>query len=124
MGPFGYDHHAVWWMFIEPDGRPIPHLAEISDTDEPPTDDDREPFAHFLAHLVDDLEMPGVRLAFLVTRPGPDVLLADDRAWAEALYDVTRRAAVGCETVHLGTDAGVLPIPVDELDLTRLRATG
>jgi hypothetical protein len=113
MGPFGYSHRSVWWMLIEPDGRPIPHLAELDDADQVPSPDERDSFASFLTQLADQ---PGMRIAFLISRPGRDPVRTKDREWASALYDVARRASLPCEIVHLASDAGVVPLPLDELD--------
>ena len=115
MGPFGYDHRSVWWMLIEADGRPIPHLAEVEDADAAPADEERDAFASMLIHLQDGLE-PGTRIAFLVSRPGHDAPRSKDLAWAAALYDVAHRASIPCEVVHLANDAGVVPLPLDALD--------
>jgi len=112
MGPTGYHRHSVWWMLIEPDGRPIPHLAELEDASEVPDDDERAAFASFLTHFTEE---PGLRIAFLVSRPGRDQPRQSDQAWASALYDVARRAGMPCEVVHLANDAGVFPLPWDAL---------
>ena len=114
MGPFGYDHRSVWWMLIRPDDHPIPHLAELEDADDVPGDQERDAFASMLIHLQDGLE-PGTRIAFLVSRPGHDGPRAKDLGWASALYDVAARASMPCEVVHLASDQGVIPLPLDAL---------
>jgi hypothetical protein len=118
MDPFCHSHRAVWWLFLDPAGRPVPQLSELEDAGEVPDPELREVFGGFLLRLAEELAVPpGARIAFLVARPGPDVVRPEDRAWAAALYDVGRRAGLGCEVVHLGTDAGVVPLPLDEIDL-------
>ena len=117
MGPQEYTAHAVWCLFIDPDHRPIPQLVEIGETAEVPDEEERRRFTDFLAHFGGDLGPGEVRIAFLIARPGPGVLRAHDRGWAAALYDVTHRAGLGCETVHLATDRGIRPLPLDELDV-------
>jgi hypothetical protein len=114
MGPFGYDHRSVWWMLIQPDDRPIPHLAEVEDASEVPDEVERDNFASLLIHLQEGLD-PGTRIAFLVSRPGHDGPRAKDLAWASALYDVASRASLPCEVVHLASDGGVTPLPLDAL---------
>lgn len=114
MSPLGFTSRTVWWMFIRADGEPVPRIVEVEDADDPPDAEGRHGFALRLGELAAAVG-PGTRVAFLLSRPGPNGIGRADRAWAECLYDVARRAGLTCETVHLATDVDVLPIPMDEL---------
>ena len=70
MGPTGYHRHSVWWMLIEPDGRPIPHLAELEDAADVPDDDERAAFASFLTHFTGGTRPPH-RLPGVAPGPRP-----------------------------------------------------
>lgn len=120
MQPLGFGAHAIWLMLIDPDDSPVPQLVEIADTEDPPSGDDRAGFVKFLRMLADEVMPEGARVAFLVARPGPAVAGAQDQAWATALYGACREAGVPCETVHLGGDDNVRPLPLDDLDLGRI----
>jgi hypothetical protein len=113
MGPWGVEGHSIWLMAIGPDDRPIPQLTEITDTVEPPDEDHVLDLAAFLLQAGEQAA-PGTRLALLRSRPGPDVVTAEDRAWAAALYAAGRRAQVPVDVVHRATLAGVVPIPMDD----------
>jgi hypothetical protein len=116
MGPWRYSGMAVWMMVVL-DDRPVPHLTEITECDEPP-EDAGEALAQLLGSLADDLG-PQARFAFLRSRPGTDVITETDRAWARSLYDAARRARVPCEVVHLGTRGSVRPITADDVGIGR-----
>jgi hypothetical protein len=116
MGPFGFSGHSLWMMVIEPTGQPVPHLAQIEDTERPPSEAEERGFADFLRGLADEVLEPGSRIAFLLSRPGSDGAAQRDRAWAARLYGACRIAGLPCEIVHLANDAVLLPLPMDELD--------
>jgi hypothetical protein len=112
-GALALDGRSVWLMTIEPDQRPFPHLTEFSGLDETPE-------VAFLRHLAALLrpvfeELPPDRIAFLVSRPGADGVGPADRAWARALHGLARDLSLRCEVVHLATDIGFIPLPLDEL---------
>ena len=115
MGPWSFGGQSIWMMLIVGD-HPHPHLTEISEADEPP-DDEMAGRLVALLQMLDGETDPGMRVAFLRSRPGFDVVTDDDRAWATALYDVARRAAVPCEVVHLGTRGSIRSLPPDELEV-------
>ena len=89
-----------------------PHLTEIVETPDPRDADMVDGIARNLVGL--DREVaPGMRVAFLRSRPGKDVVTDTDRAWARGLYAAARRAGVPCEVVHLATRGAIRPIPAD-----------
>ena len=111
MGPWSYGRHSVWMMLIV-DDRPLPHLTEIEEALHPPDTDQVDGLAEILLTL--DREVaPGLRVAFLRSRPGKGIVTDTDRAWATCLYAAARRAAVPCEVVHLATRGSIRPIPAD-----------
>lgn len=115
MGPWGFGRRSIWMMLLV-DDTPLPQLTEIEDADEPPNPHQLDGLSKTLGLLGSEVA-PGARFAFLRSRPGHDVVTEDDRAWARALYDAARRAAVPCEVVHLGTRGAVRPVPPDEVGL-------
>lgn len=113
MGPAGFGSPSLWLMLLL-DDRPLPQLTEVTDADAPPDEEVLEGLVRLLGMLQAEVA-PGVRFAFLRSRPGGDAITEDDRAWASGLYDAAHRADVPCEVVHLATRGTVRPIPQDEL---------
>jgi hypothetical protein len=113
IGALTFDARSVWLMTIEADQRPFPHLTEFSGLDDLP----RAAFLRQLTGLLRRIfeEFPPDRLAFLVSRPGDDGVRPADRAWALALHQLARDLSLACDVVHLATDCGVVPVPLDEL---------
>jgi hypothetical protein len=108
----------LWLLRIDAQRRPEPKIFEIvGAADPPPPDPDDETtavLAAFLRHLVDD--EPGWSVATLRSRPGRGVR-PEDREWAHGLHAAAAAAGVRLEVVHLLTDAGVSPLPLDEIGL-------
>lgn len=115
MEPLGFAGHSVWMMFIDSDGQPIPRLTQIEEAVEPPDEEQTGRFADLLRHFDDDTSDPGLRVAFLLSRPGSDGATTRDRAWATALMAACQHAGLPCEIVHLATDRILIPLPMDEL---------
>lgn len=114
MEPLGFGSQCLWLMLVGDDGRPLPRLVQIDETDQPPTPDLLEGLAGFMGEIRADL-MPDARCAFLRTRPGGAGLTPDDRAWAAALYAAGRLADVPLEVVHLACDVDLVPVPMDDV---------
>ena len=68
MGPWSYGGHSVWMMLIV-DDRPLPQLTEIADAAHPPDTEQLDGLAKLLA-MLDREVAPGLRVAFLRSRPG------------------------------------------------------
>ena len=110
MSPLGFSSHTLWMVVIE-DDRPVPQIMEIVEAAEAPVEEDVVAFARVLEHLA----QPGLRFAFLRSRPGGGRPDTSDRAWARALHDAGRRSGAAVDVVHLAHDHDVLPIAVDDL---------
>ena len=111
MGPWSYGRHSIWMMLVV-DDRPLPQLTEIDEAEDPPDPEHVDGLAEVL-RMLDREVAPGMRVAFLRSRPGKDVVTDTDRAWAGSLYAAARRAAVPCEVVHLATRGAIRPLPAD-----------
>jgi hypothetical protein len=116
MGPLGFSEQSIWMLRIGADRRAVPQIAKIAEADDVPESVEGQGFPEVL-RLLDDAE-PGHSFAFLRSRPGRGVT-RDDRAWAAFLYDAGRVAGVEVEVVHLATDEEIVPLPRDDLGLTR-----
>lgn len=114
MGPLGFSGPSIWLMLIAADDRPFPHLTQIEGADRLPTPVVMDRFAEMIVELRAEYA-PGGRVAFLRSRPGRGGLTADDKAWAESLYDVGRLAGVPTEVVHRACDADLVPVPMDDV---------
>lgn len=115
MGPWSFSGHSVWMMLVV-DDRPLPHLTEIAEAEDPPDTSEADGLADLLL-MLDNEVAPGARVAFLRSRPGKDVVTESDRAWARSLYASARRAGVPCEVVHLATRGAIRPIPADVIGI-------
>lgn len=111
MGPWSFGRHSVWMLFIC-DDRPLRQLTEIADIADPPDSAMLDGLARNL-EAVEREVAPGMRVAFLRSRPGRDTITDNDRAWARSLYAAARRAGMPCEVVHLATRGVIRPIPAD-----------
>ena len=85
---------------------PDAHLGDLVETEE------LDGLAKLLVMLEREVA-PGLRVAFLRSRPGKGTITDIDRAWATSLYAAARRASVLCEVVHLATRGAIRPIPAD-----------
>ena len=65
MSPLGFSSYSLWMVVIE-DDRPVPQIMEIVEAAEAPGEEDAVAFARVLEHLAE----PGLRFAFLRSRPG------------------------------------------------------
>ena len=114
VGPYRYSSRAPWLMMIASDDQPRPHVAEFTELPEFPDEALVEDLTRMLEASVDKVRP--ARLAFLVSRPGQDGARPADRAWARAALDVAAAVGVRADVVHLATDRGILPLPMDDLD--------
>jgi hypothetical protein len=115
MGPWSFSRHSVWMMLVV-DDHPLPQLTEISETQDPPDVAHEDGLADILL-MLDREVAPGMRVAFLRSRPGKDIVTDTDRAWATSLYASARRAGVPCEVVHLATRGAIRPLPADDVGI-------
>ena len=116
VSPPADNEHRLWLMRIDADRRAVPRIIEIPGSVDPPQPDDEltAGLVTLLGCLVED--EPGSSVAALRSRPGRGVR-SEDREWAHALHAAAVEAGVPLEVVHLLTDAGVTPLPLDEIGL-------
>jgi hypothetical protein len=110
MSPLGFSSCSLWLVVVE-DERPLPQVIEFARTPAAPEHDAAECLAQALENFVG----PKISFAFLRSRPGSGRPDANDRAWAQTLYDVGRRAGVRLAVIHLAHDDDVIPLAVDDL---------
>jgi hypothetical protein len=112
MGSSGYAGRSLWLLLLHADGTPVRRLTEIEELPE-------EPEAAVLDNLMllcEELaHCGGMRVAFLLSRPGRDGLSASDRRWAAELARAARRAGVAMHPVHRANDESVLVVAPDDL---------
>jgi hypothetical protein len=113
MEPLGFSGRSLWLMLIEPDDRPVAQITEIEEVPVDLTDADRGGLERLLAHF----RGTGLRMAFLLSRPGRGGLTAEDRRFAAQVLEVCRTAEVPAEVIHVATDTVLAPVPMDELPL-------
>lgn len=112
MQPLGFGGTSLWFMAVDPEGRVFPHLTQIEECDDLPPPEQMLGTMSAIHAMLDD-HVPGVRIAFLRSRPGRGGIDAEDRAWARELYGAARSVGAPLEVVHLATDADVWPLPAD-----------
>ena len=128
MEPLGFADRTIWLMLIEADGTPIKQLTQFGEPPVAPSARDRASVRDVLASLGAEMgagsDRAGLRMAFLLSRPGRGRARRNDRFWAELLYAACRDAGLPCEVVHLATDDTLMALPPDELDLRGLGEPG
>ena len=91
MSPLGFSGASIWFMLIDAEDRPVPHVTQIEEADDPPTPGELAGLADVISELRDEL-VPGGRVAFLRSRPGGPALSAADRRLARTLYEIARHS--------------------------------
>jgi hypothetical protein len=110
-----FDHRSLWLMLVDPEGTPVPRVLEIDDLPQLPDDLLLDRLVEMCEHLVAE---DGMRIAFLLSRPGQDGVSPGDRQWGRALVAAARRAGMGVLPTHRANDAGVLALAPDDLMTT------
>ena len=112
--PLGWQTPELWVVLVDAEGQPFPSVQQISEL--PPAPDEVA-----IGHLVDGCRMllaefdPGGRVALLLCRPGSSAVTAFDRAWTRALVHAAHAWGVELEVVHVASDTGIRPLPLDEV---------
>ena len=114
MSPLGFSGASIWFMLIDADGQPFPHLTQVDEADDPPTPAELAGLADVVSELRDEFT-PGGRVAFLRSRPGGPAVSSADRAFARTLYEVGRVSDVPVEVVHLACDVDIVALPMDDV---------
>lgn len=111
MGPGGFSCRSLWMIFIADDGEMAPVVAPCDDL---PLEPD-EPFLHGFKQIISELTADSeLSAAFLLSRPGPSQLRAEDRRWAAALIE-TLGPQLSPWPIHLATAGRVRVIAPDDL---------
>lgn len=110
---FGEQRWGLRLCFLAPDGS-CTKVARLDHLAGPLDHDQRADFIGVLDFVLEDRRQ-WWRLAVLITRPGPAVLVGGDVEWAASLYDAARRARVPCEVVYLAAGGKVVPLPPDDM---------
>ena len=105
--PSGWRAPELWAVLVDAEGEPFPSVHQVSEL---PTTPDVDGWRH----LLDEID-PGGRVALMLGRPGSTRVTAFDRAWTRALVHGAHRAGVELEVVHVCSDAGIRPLPLDEV---------
>lgn len=115
IDPLGWHTRRMYFMLVDPAGRPHPHVVEVDEMPATFDADDAVRFVEFLAMLVGDLGGDACSVALLFARPGSGGLSDDDRGTCRELYAAARDAGVRLELLHVATDTAIVPAPMDEV---------
>jgi hypothetical protein len=111
MGPGGFSVSSLWMIFIYRDGQMAPVVSPIEDL---PAEPDELMLRNFRGVIQELTEDGDVSVAFLLSRPGPDRVLAEDRRWAQGLV-TTLGPTLSPWPIHLATAGRVRVIAPDDL---------
>jgi hypothetical protein len=115
MAPLGFGYRRVYVVFVPPDGRVVPRIAEISDLSELPDPELAGKLLTMCADLIDRHMPTGTRAACLYARPGGPDFTAADRRWGAALLRAADDAFVPMWPVHLANDHRLRVLAPDDL---------
>ncbi len=110
---FGRPQWGLRFLFIGPDGSSTT-TARLHGVDGPLDAEGQAELGRLIDYLLEDGRHLW-RIAALITRPGPAVVVRRDLEWAATVHDAARRARVACEIVHLAAGGTVLPLPPDDM---------
>ncbi|MGV9712015.1 hypothetical protein ACWDTI_15290 [Gordonia sp. NPDC003424] len=107
MGRLGFSESLLWFAFVDTDRRIVPALNQLPLPPEP----DGALTDILMTRLHETIsDVPGLTVAFLITRPGRDGLSEDDCAWARLLTDQARRHRVPIHPVHRANDVELIAL--------------
>lgn len=116
MQPLGWHNRRMYFMLVEPDGRPLPHITEVDALPDDFGRDDLDRFVEFMTPLAHELGFEeSCSVAILLVRPGPALLTDADRELCRELYAAATTGGLRVELVHVGTDSAIVPAPMDEV---------
>jgi hypothetical protein len=111
--PLGWRTRELWVVLVDEDGEPFPSVHQISDLPEQPDDGAVDHLLVGCRSLLEEFD-PGGSVATLLCRPGDRSVTDSDRAWASALTRSARADGVVLEVLHVASDTGITPVPMDE----------
>ncbi|MEI2652904.1 MAG: hypothetical protein V9G12_12305 [Microthrixaceae bacterium] len=108
---------ALWMLLIEPEGHPMRQLMEIAEPPGFPEQPDIRTLAQLLRVIGNVPELPGLRVAPLVIRPGKaEPLTSTDLAWADAYHRAALRAASPAKQSIWQQTTASSPLPLETED--------
>ena len=115
MSPLGFGYRRIYVVFVPPDGRVVPRIAEVTDLSELPDPELAANLLTMCADLIDQQLPTGTRVAFLYARPGGPDFTTADRRWGAALLQAADDAFVPTWPVHLANDHRLRVLAPDDM---------
>ena len=115
INPLGWHTRRVYFMLVDPDGRPHPQLVEVDEMPETFDAEDAVRFVEFLSMLAGDIGGESCSVALMLARPGGGGLSDGDRAMCRELYAAAKDGGVRLELLHVATSSAITPAPMDEV---------
>ncbi len=116
ISPLGWHTRRLYFMLVDPWGRPNPQIVEIDEMPETFGAEDAAEFVDFLGHLLGNFGFDETgSAAMMFARPGSATITDGDRSLCRELYGAASRAGVRLELLHVGTDTAIVPAPMDEV---------
>ncbi|MFW0785050.1 hypothetical protein AAFP35_11050 [Gordonia sp. CPCC 206044] len=109
MGPLGFSESLLWFAFVDAEQCLVPALTQLP----LPIRPDEFLTDVLMANMRETLDqVPGVSVAFLLTRPGHGGVTAADREWAALLDRDAARHGVAMLPVHRANDDDLVAMPI------------
>jgi len=99
--PQGWRTPELWVVLVDAEGEPFPSIHHVPDLDRSPDPTSINHLVYGCRRLLDELDAGG-RVALLLCRPGTSAVTEFDKEWTR-------------ELVHGASDAGIRPLPLDEV---------
>jgi hypothetical protein len=115
ISPLGWHTRRVYFVLVDPDGRPHPQVIEVDEMPETFGSEDAARFVEFLSMIVGDLDGQACSVALMFARPGSGGLTDEDRAMCRELYLAAQDTGLALELLHVATAAAITPAPMDEV---------
>lgn len=118
IDPLGWHTRRMYFLLVDPAGRPHPQLVEVDDMPETFDAEDAVRFVEFLSMIVGDVGDVGgesCSVAMMLARPGGGGLSDGDRDLCRELYAAAKDGGVRLELLHVATSSAITPAPMDEV---------
>ena len=114
MGQEGFAQRSIWLVWFDEHGKQLPLVMPVDEVPQRPDGEMLDGLGEVISTIVND-HAPGGSVAISLSRPGPEAVGEDDRAWGRALLDMARRTALDLRPLHLATVGSVRPLVGDDL---------